>query len=139
VICPVDFSESSGKALRYAASIAQQAQARLTVVHVVELVLDAADVLVPDADIYRAARFEAARASMAEAIPAEVRQACAIDELVVAGKPYREIVRLAGAQHAGLIVMGVHGRSALDRMFFGSTTQHVVRQAPCPVLTTRGA
>jgi len=58
---------------------------------------------------------------------------------VLAGKPYREIVRMAGEQQAGLIVMGVHGRGALGRMFFGSTTQHVVRQAPCPVLTIRDA
>jgi nucleotide-binding universal stress UspA family protein len=41
-------------------------------------------------------------------------------------------------QQAGLIVMGVQGRGAIDRMFFGSTTQHVVRQATCPVLTVRG-
>jgi nucleotide-binding universal stress UspA family protein len=34
-------------------------------------------------------------------------------------------------------VVGVHGRGAIDRMFFGSTTQHLVRQAACPVLTIR--
>jgi nucleotide-binding universal stress UspA family protein len=36
-----------------------------------------------------------------------------------------------------LIVMGVQGRGAADLLFFGSTTQHVVREAPCPVLTLR--
>lgn len=137
IICPIDFSDSSAPALRYAASLAQQAQARLTVVHVVELAPDAGDMLVPEGDVYRAARFEAARRSMSETITADVRQACAIDELLLAGRPYREILRLAGEQHAGLVVMGVRGRGAVDRMFFGSTTQHVVRQAPCPVLTIR--
>ena len=33
--------------------------------------------------------------------------------------------------------MGVHGRGVADLMFFGSTTQHVVRQGPCPVLTIK--
>jgi nucleotide-binding universal stress UspA family protein len=33
--------------------------------------------------------------------------------------------------------MGVHGRSAVDLMIFGSTTHHVVRQALCPVLVVR--
>ncbi len=138
VVCPVDFSKASDRPLRYAASLAQQAGARLTVVHVVELVPGADDIVVPEADAYRAARFDGAKTSMTKAISADIRQACAIDEVLLAGTPYREIVRIAGEQQAGLIVMGVHGRSALERMFFGSTTQHVVRQAPCPVLTIRG-
>jgi nucleotide-binding universal stress UspA family protein len=33
--------------------------------------------------------------------------------------------------------MGVHGRTGLDMTLFGSTTNHVVRQATCPVLTLR--
>ena len=52
------------------------------------------------------------------------------------GKSYVEILRLAAEEHADLIIMGVHGRSALDRLF-GSTTNQVVRQATCPVLTLR--
>nr|NIS66339.1 universal stress protein [Gemmatimonadales bacterium] len=39
---------------------------------------------------------------------------------------------------AGLIVLGAHGHGVIDRMFFGSTAQHVVREASCPVLTVRG-
>ena len=37
-----------------------------------------------------------------------------------------------------LIVMGVHGRNAIDLMLFGSTTNQIVRHASCPVLTLRG-
>ena len=50
--------------------------------------------------------------------------------------PHIEILR-AAATGFDLIVMGVHGRNALDMMVFGSTTNHVVRQATCPVLTIR--
>jgi nucleotide-binding universal stress UspA family protein len=53
------------------------------------------------------------------------------------GRAYKEILRVAQDQFADLIVMGVQGRGAVDLMFFGSTTNHVVRQAACPVLTIR--
>jgi nucleotide-binding universal stress UspA family protein len=60
------------------------------------------------------------------------------DEVVATGKPYREILKLADTSGASLIVMGIHGRNPLERLFFGSTTLHVLRQAGCPVLTVRG-
>ena len=53
------------------------------------------------------------------------------------GKSYVEILRVASEQRADLIVMGVHGRNGLDMALFGSTTNQVVRQATCPVLTLR--
>jgi nucleotide-binding universal stress UspA family protein len=53
------------------------------------------------------------------------------------GKPWREVLRLAEEKQSDLIMMGVQGRGAADLLFFGSTTQHVVREAPCPVLTLR--
>jgi hypothetical protein len=53
------------------------------------------------------------------------------------GQPYRELLRAAAEQHAGLIVIGAHGHGVLGRMFMGSTAQHIVRQAGCPVLTLR--
>lgn len=46
-------------------------------------------------------------------------------------------VSAAEEDSADLIVMGVRGRGALDRLLFGSTTDHVIRQANCPVLTIR--
>jgi nucleotide-binding universal stress UspA family protein len=57
--------------------------------------------------------------------------------MVSSGKPSREILRIAAERQSDLIVVGVHGRGAADLMFFGSTTNHVVREATCPVLTVR--
>jgi nucleotide-binding universal stress UspA family protein len=51
------------------------------------------------------------------------------------GKSYVELLDAARELHADLIVVGVRGRSALDLGFFGSTTNHLVRSATCPVLT----
>jgi nucleotide-binding universal stress UspA family protein len=70
-------------------------------------------------------------------VPAEARNWCEIDLRVACGKPYREILRLAEAEESELIVLGVHGGGVVDRMLFGSTAAHVVRQAGCPVLTVR--
>ena len=137
IICPLDFSPSSTRALAFAASVAAQAQAHLTVAHVVELLHEVQEMPVEGFDTYRKARFEGAKRAMAQAVSSEAGGTHKIDERLVAGKPYREILRLAAEQQADLIVMGVRGRGALDRMFFGSTTQHVVRQAACPVLTVR--
>ena len=51
------------------------------------------------------------------------------------GKPYVELLDVAREQRADLILLGVRGRSSLDLGFFGSTANHVVRTATCPVLT----
>ncbi|MBI4262788.1 MAG: universal stress protein [Acidobacteria bacterium] len=122
LLCAVDFSDSSMHALRYALSLAQEADAHLTVLHVRE---DEAD--------------EGAGARLEAAIPDAVRAYCTPETLVARGKPYRQILRVAEEQASDVIVLGVHGRGAVDLMFFGSTTQHVVRQAACPVLTLRAA
>ena len=78
-----------------------------------------------------------ARARLTQLVPRETREWCDIDTSVRVGKPYQEILGRATQESADLIVMGVQGRGPVDRMLFGSTTQHVVRKAPCPVLTVR--
>ena len=61
-----------------------------------------------------------------------------IEEIVAAGKPHHEILRIAAERASDLIVLGIHGRNPLGRMIFGSTAEPVVRRATCPVLTVRG-
>jgi nucleotide-binding universal stress UspA family protein len=78
-----------------------------------------------------------AQARLTDAVGGRVCAEQPIATVLRAGKPYREILRVADEQRADLLVVGVHGRGAIDRMFFGSTTQHLVRQAACPVLTIR--
>ena len=61
----------------------------------------------------------------------------ACDFRVVIGKPLDEIVKAAEASVADLIIMSTHGYTGLKHAFLGSTTETVVRHAPCPVLTLR--
>jgi nucleotide-binding universal stress UspA family protein len=136
VICPIDFSPASSRAIEYAASLASQADARLTVMHAIELPVDPVDTP-PDFHDYRQRLVAEARDRMRHALTDNIRQTCEVDELLLVGRAYKEILRVAQDQFADLIVMGVQGRGAVDLMFFGSTTNHVVRQAACPVLTIR--
>jgi nucleotide-binding universal stress UspA family protein len=140
ILCPIDFSDASLRALEYAFSIAEETMGRLTLMHVVEPLAEmgfkdeSASFAVPDYE-NRLAKHAAAR--LDALVPEEVRSWCQAEAIVVKGKPHREIVRTATQTGAELIVMGVHGRGVIDVALFGSTTHHVVRTAPCPVLTLR--
>ena len=79
------------------------------------------------------------RRRLHELIPEEARTFCTPETAVVRGGAHREILRQAADRRADLIVMGVHGRGAVDVLLFGSTTQHVIRASACPVLIVRGA
>jgi nucleotide-binding universal stress UspA family protein len=143
ILCPVDFSESSMHALNYAKSLAQEADGRLTVLHVVEhefpstvdMASDAYDWGRPIGDLVRK-REEDLRGRLQEAV-AGSSEFGSMEPLMTHGKPWREVLRIAAERPSDLIVMGVQGRGAADLLFFGSTTQHVVREAACPVLTLR--
>jgi nucleotide-binding universal stress UspA family protein len=139
ILCPVDFSTTSEQALRYALSLAEEAKARLMVLHVLEWfpeqeIREHRHFDVPE---YRRFLEEDARRRLSEAVPAEARAWCELVERVACGKPYREILRVAGEEGSDLIVLGVQGRGAMEVLLFGSTANHVVRQASCPVLTVR--
>lgn len=144
IVCAVDFSDCSMHALNYAMSLAQEADAHLTVVHVIELPPDVPrevheNVLAGPRSPREciAITEEDSRARLEGAIPDSVRAYCSVDTVFATGKPYREILRVAEERNADLLVVGIHGRGPIDRLLFGSTAQHLVRQASCPVLTFR--
>ena len=134
ILCPIDFSDTSVRALTYATAVATWYQAPLTVLHVAAtlnqpLAVDEAprtpcpgsrdDVL---ARLRRA--IERAGASALDARP-----------LVQEGHASELIVNCAAAIKADLLVMGTHGLSGFHRLLLGSITEKVVRTATCPLLT----
>jgi nucleotide-binding universal stress UspA family protein len=141
ILCPIEFSDPSTRALEYALTLAEETGARLILLHVVELLVDASQFSevghfsLPE---YQRHLEENARARLRSSVPEEARVWCTPVERVMTGKAYRVILDVAEQEHAELIVMGVHGKGALNRWLFGSTTQHVIRGARCPVLTLRG-
>lgn len=58
---------------------------------------------------------------------------------VVEGSPIEAIPKLAEMAGAGMIVMGTHGRSEVNRWMLGSVAERVIRESSIPVLTTCAA
>jgi nucleotide-binding universal stress UspA family protein len=140
ILCPLDFSDTSTRALDYALSLAQEAGGRLILLHVIESLLgelgasDMGHLSVSEYDRYLEAD---AVAQLKSAVPEQARVWPALEERVTRGRPYRQILKVAKDEGVELIVMGVQGKGALNRFLFGSTTDHVIREASCPVLTIR--
>jgi len=137
VLCGIDFSEPSMAALRFALSLAKESDSHLTLMHVLEFPAeDKPDITLPfDMATYRAAVQADSTQRMLELITDDVRTWCEPETRVAHGRPYEQLLAAAADTHADLIVLGVHGRNALDLMLFGSTTNQVIRRATCPVLT----
>lgn len=145
VLVALDFSPCSMQAAEVAAGLARDTGGDLTLLHVIEWPWHD-DPLSPPEGV-PALQTEALRdyreylehgaverlRALAATLPGGDRAA----SWVRFGKPYVETLDAATAANADLIVLGVRGRSSLDLGFFGSTTNHVVRTADCPVLTVR--
>lgn len=140
ILWPTDFSQPSERALELAVSLAARANGVILGLHVVETL--GTDPLPADSPEYITAFRQYQRDSAKAALHDLVRQheaaGCRIDETVVLGKPYQEILRVAAERNADVIVIGVRGRGSIDLTLFGSTTNQVVRRATCPVMTLRG-
>lgn len=138
ILCPVEFSDASLRALEYALSLAREADARLILLHVIEEVFGRgeAETLahLPLSDYYRHLEQQAIT-RLETVIPDEARVWARPERRVVNGRAYQEILKTVADERVDLVVMGVHGRGALSRFVFGSTTHRVIREAGCPVLT----
>ena len=141
IVCAIDFSDASVKALDFAISLAEEADAHLTLAHVVEVTSAAhseseASVESRSLGAYVAAAAQDRAERLQRVIPDTARAFCTVDRTLAIGKAYRELLRIASEQHAELIVLGAHGHN-LAELLFGSTAHQIVRQAHCPVLTIR--
>ncbi len=126
ILCCVDFSEHSQRALQHAVSVAGAYGAQLTILHVLENISDSAKVVKEtDAAMDKLEQWTAPAAIDPARVHLEVRL----------GKPFREILDLAVERQSDLIVTGVRGRNSLDLAVFGSTTYRVIQLHPGPVLT----
>lgn len=141
IVCPIDFSDESQRALDFALSLAKEADSALSLLHVVEVLpeIEPPDHAGFDVKAYGEILRRIARDRLKALIPKGAREWCRPEAVVASGKAYRGIVKVAEERRADLIVIGVTGRGQVNRMLFGSTTAQVVREATCPVLTIRAA
>jgi nucleotide-binding universal stress UspA family protein len=137
VLCPIDFSESSRGALRYAAAVAAHGAAQLTVLAVNDPLLEEADELAGTAHLAEDTRRDVER-FLADTFELQPHGVPEVRVDVAIGKPAEAILRVAGELHCQLIVMSSHGSTGLRKLFFGSTTERVLRETHAPVLVTPG-
>jgi len=137
ILCPTDFSEPAGAALPAALDFARHFGARVEVVHVVEHPAGPM-VAPPYGDRVIAGEPQEwigqAEESLRQIVSALEAGEIAIDSTVLLGRPWQALLNRAAETEADLIVMGLHGRSFLERTLLGATAERVIRQAPVPVL-----
>jgi nucleotide-binding universal stress UspA family protein len=138
LVCPTDFSEAAEPAERQAADLARSLGAEIVLLHVTsEAPLWRESLATPEIRAVFEAQRRWATDTLAERAAALAGQGISARVLVTVGVPWEEIVRVASAERADMIVMGTQGRTGLDRLLLGSVAERVVRLAPCPVLTVR--
>jgi len=139
ILVPVDFSECSTFALRYAANLAEQVDANLILLHVASSLLTPPEMEYVQVDLkkFRAEVEKHASAKLAALAQKEIPATLPASPLVHHGAPWEEITRVAKERKADLIVIGTRGYTGLKHMVLGSTAEKVVRYAGCPVLVVR--
>ncbi|MBM2833047.1 MAG: hypothetical protein HW406_208 [Candidatus Brocadiaceae bacterium] len=137
ILCPVDHSECSYLALKYAISLALKDEAKLYLMHVI-------DSRLYDTEMYKFSPYKLneideskIRTDLMKSLPEGTTDVLEVETIVVKGVPFNEIINAATEISVDLIVIGTHGRTGIPHVMLGSVAEKVVRTAPCPVLTVR--
>jgi nucleotide-binding universal stress UspA family protein len=138
ILVPTDFSNDANRALRYAIDLARASGGEIVLAHVLEPIAFPSTIGVDpiSPQLLETVRENSARALEAlrsREIPEEVRSRA----ILLDGHPYTRILAAAREQLADLIVIATRGNTGLKHILLGSTAEHVVREAPCPVLVVR--
>ena len=139
ILIPIDFSDYSKAALKYAVSFSKIFDAELILIYVVEPVIYPPDfsmgqVALPTVDLDLNTR---AKEELDKLVKTEINSTLKARTTVRTGKPFVEIIECAKEEDIDLIIIATHGHSGVEHILFGSTAEKVVRKAPCPVLTLR--
>lgn len=137
VLVPVDFSDSSLSALRYAVALAMKFNATLTVLHVVPADygwLGIGQEVSREYDETLQAQAAGRLRALAES---HIPQTASVNLEVRLGRPAEEIAAAAAESKSDLILLSTHGHTGLDLYLIGSVADRVARLAPCPVFLMR--
>ena len=142
ILFPTDYSELAQAALGHALAIAGAFKAEVHCLHVVDDAYQYWSALGPESIPIGPPREELLKLSQSRMTTFVEEHLGGLEPLpvtsVAIGRPFAEIIAYAREHDIDMIVMGTHGRGAIAHMLLGSTTEKVVRKAPCPVLTVRG-
>ena len=135
ILCPIDFSEPSRGALRYAAIAASYTGESLTLLTVNDPLLEQAAAMANGAGTLDADALRELRQFFTDTFSGRP-PSLSVDFAVATGKPDAEILRVAGERRARLIVMSSRGATGIRKLFLGSVTERVLRATAMPVLIT---
>ena len=138
ILVPIDFSAPSRKALDYAVPFAKQFGAKLTLLHVIEPIpgpdfANSFPLMMENDKVVATAKGKLQMLVKQNAIDPKILERAVVSE----GRAFHEIARAAENLKADLIIISTHGYTGLKHALLGSTTERVVRHAPCPVLVVR--
>jgi nucleotide-binding universal stress UspA family protein len=139
ILVPIDFSDYSKSALKYAQEFSKYFSAEIVLIYVVEPMVYPPDfsmgqIAIPTIDIELDKR---AKEELEKLARNEINPDTKFQIVIKTGKPYVEIIQTASELDVDLIIIATHGHSGVEHILFGSTAEKVVRKAPCPVLTLR--
>ncbi|MEG8947155.1 universal stress protein [Rosettibacter firmus] len=139
ILIPIDFSDYSKNALKYAVEFAKHFNSQLYLIYVIEPVIYPADfsmgqVAIPSIDTDIKTRAEEELKNLAKTL---IDPSLTVETIIKTGKPFVEINETAKEKDIDLIIIATHGHTGVEHLLFGSTAEKVVRKAPCPVLTLR--
>jgi nucleotide-binding universal stress UspA family protein len=137
ILVPIDFSERSQTAARYAETLARRFNAQLILLHVLPpphyefTALEAGGAVLDD---LFAARLQYARKEL-DSFLVEEFAGLGVERILAEGDPARQIVETARDEAASVILMPTHGYGTFRRFILGSVTAKVLHDAECPVWT----
>jgi nucleotide-binding universal stress UspA family protein len=136
ILCPVDFSKGSERALAKAEELAKELGAEIELLHAYQIPV----VALPDAPVSVSPAFVADLTDHAQKELGKLEQALkshgvSVTTKLIQGSPADTVVARAEELKAYLIVIGTHGRGGFRRFLLGSIAERVVRMATVPVLT----
>jgi nucleotide-binding universal stress UspA family protein len=139
ILVPIDFSDYSKSALKYAVNLCKNFNAEMILIYVVEPVIYPPDfsmgqIAIPSVNTEWDER---AKQELDKLAKEEIHSGVSVKTFIKTGKPFVEIIETASELDVDLIIIATHGRTGIEHILFGSTAEKVVRKAPCPVLTIR--
>ncbi|MBN1691037.1 MAG: universal stress protein [Dehalococcoidia bacterium] len=142
ILCPTDFSDPSYDALKVADELAAHFGATLHVINVVPLVPIVEAPIGVESASFNVASYQQelegqSQKSLKSLTEQKISRGVNIVTEVLIGNASGEVMRYASEKAIDMIVIATHGLSGWRRFISGSTTEQIVRQASCPVLTIR--
>jgi len=142
ILCPTDFSEPSYEALKAADELAAHFGATIHIITVVPLVPIVEAPIGVESASFNIASYQQelegqAKKSLKSLVEEKINKDIKVSTAVLIGNAAAEVMRYAIEKNMDMIVIATHGLSGWRRFISGSTTEQIVRQSSCPVLTIR--